>query len=83
MVQNMSVFKCPKCRYSMHIFGSDGVARECSKHQVDLLGDIPLDAQICSDADRGKPTMVADPESESAGAFLAIAETLQTKLELR
>ena len=83
MVQNMSIFQCPNCNHSTHIFGSDGVARECSKQEVDFLGDIPLDPHICSDADRGKPTLVADPEGKSAGAFLAIAELLREKLDLR
>lgn len=59
MVQNMSVFVCPNCRHKTHIFGSEGVARECSKHGIDFLGDIPLDPSICNDADNGKPTVVA------------------------
>lgn len=59
MVQNMSVFCCPNCHHSTHIFGSDGVKRECKKHGINLLGDVPLDATICEDADNGKPTVVA------------------------
>ncbi|KAF8540281.1 P-loop containing nucleoside triphosphate hydrolase protein [Trichophaea hybrida] len=72
MVQNMSVFTCPNCAHTTHIFGSEGVSRECQKHGIELLGDVPLDASICADADRGKPT-VAAREGPLADAYHSIA----------
>jgi len=72
MVQNMSIFTCPNCSHTTHIFGSEGVSRECQKHDIELLGDIPLDASICADADRGKPT-VAAREGPLADAYYSIA----------
>jgi len=74
MVQNMSVFHCPNCGHATHIFGSEGVARRCKELGIRLLGDIPLGAQICADADRGKPTVVAEPGSARAKAFEGVAE---------
>jgi len=82
MIQNMSVFTCPNCNHSTHIFGSDGVSKTCAEHGIDLLGDIPLDARICDDADRGKPTVVAEPESPRGKAFLKIAEKIGTNIAL-
>jgi len=73
MIQNMSVFTCPNCNHSTHIFGSEGVSRECSSKHIPFLGDIPLHASICNDADRGKPTVVAEPDSPRAKAFMRIA----------
>ena len=73
MVQNMSTFSCPGCGQLTHIFGSEGVSRKSNELGIPLLGDIPLHAQICADADRGKPTVVAEPESERSRAFEAIA----------
>lgn len=78
----MSVFTCPHCNHSTHIFGSEGVARACSKHNVPFLGDIPLHASICDDADRGKPTVVAEPGSVRAEAFTAIAERMAKEVGL-
>src|SRR5882757_9610376 len=64
MVQNMSLFTCPHCHNSTHIFGShSGVTHACEEHGINFLGDIPLHASICDDADRGKPTVVAEPDS--------------------
>ncbi|SLM36643.1 cytosolic fe-s cluster assembling factor nbp35 [Lasallia pustulata] len=73
MIQNMSIFSCPHCNQSTPIFGSKGVRRECSAHDIDFLGDIPLHRSICDDADRGRPTVVAEPESARARAFVEIA----------
>ena len=82
MVQNMSVFVCPDCGKSTHIFGTEGVKKTCESHDIELLGDIALDAQICDDADKGKPTVVAEPESARAQAFLGIADRIVKKIEL-
>ena len=78
----MSVFTCPNCHHSTHVFGAEGVARACEEHQVPFLGDIPLHASICDDADRGKPTVVAEPESERAKIFMNISQQLDTKIGL-
>lgn len=83
MVQNMSVFRCPGCGLRTHIFGAEGVSRRCREHGIELLGDIPLDERICEDADRGKPTMVAEPESARARAYASIAERIAGKIGLK
>lgn len=83
MVQNMSLFTCPHCQNSTHIFGAhSGVTHACEKHGIDFLGDIPLHASICDDADRGKPTVVSEPESERAKAFMTIADQIGNKIGL-
>ncbi|KAJ5051831.1 uncharacterized protein L3040_001602 [Drepanopeziza brunnea f. sp. 'multigermtubi'] len=83
MIQNMSLFQCPHCHNSTHVFGSkSGVTYACEKHGIDFLGDIPLHASICDDADRGKPTVVAEPDSNRAEAFIAIAEQVGAKIHL-
>jgi ATP-binding protein involved in chromosome partitioning len=83
MVQNMSLFTCPHCHSSTHIFGShSGVTHACEEHGIPFLGDVPLHASICDDADRGKPTVVAEPESERAKAFMEVADKVAGKLGL-
>ena len=83
MLQNMSHFTCPSCGTQTPIFGSKGVERECAKHGIEFLGDIPLDARICDDADRGKPTVVAEPEgSERREAFEGVARRVGLSIRL-
>ena len=75
LVCNMSGFKCPGCGGTHNIFGDMGKIRTmCEKYELNLLGEIPLHASICEDADRGKPTVVADPGGEKAKVFNSIAE---------
>ncbi|RDL37158.1 Cytosolic Fe-S cluster assembling factor NBP35 [Venustampulla echinocandica] len=83
MVQNMSLFTCPHCNSSTHIFGSHpGVKHACEQHDVPFLGDIPLHPSICDDADRGKPTVVSEPESTRADAFMSLAQEIGRKIDL-
>ncbi|KAJ5907366.1 hypothetical protein N7495_000048 [Penicillium taxi] len=94
MVRNMAYFACPNCGHETRIFshgdgnhshGEDrGVLAECKRLGVDFLGDIPLDARVCEDADRGVPTMVAEESVDSARrqSFLAVAEQVAQKIGL-
>jgi len=76
LVSNMSAFICPTCSSSHPIFGSPAhIAKMCEDQNLRLLGEIPLHASICQDADRGKPTVVAEPNSVRAKAFERIAAT--------
>lgn len=94
MVQNMSSFTCPVCSHTTSIFSphprhdssgsGGGIAQACRQHGICLLGDIPLHASICDDADRGMPTVVAEPAgSERVEVFMKIAEKLAAMIELK
>ena len=83
MIQNMSLFTCPHCHESTPIFGShSGVTHACEKYGINFLGDIPLHASICDDADRGKPTVVSEPQSARAKAFMNIAKDIGERIRL-
>lgn len=81
LVENMSSFICPNCNHESHIFGhSEGAANKAREMGVDILGNVPLAAEICQSADSGKPTMVSAPESEPAKAYRSIATKIIEKL---
>ncbi|KAG5664804.1 hypothetical protein KAF25_008538 [Fusarium avenaceum] len=83
VVQNMSLFQCPHCHGETNIFGSNArVEKLCQEHQINFLGDIPLHPNIGDDGERGKPTVVAEPTSERANAFLKIAQDICPKIGL-
>lgn len=74
-------------RYPVHflvIFADRhlGARKKCDELGLPLLGDIPLHASICTDADAGKPTVVATPDSPQAMAFVDVAKKLISKLQL-
>ncbi|KAF2870134.1 cytosolic Fe-S cluster assembling factor NBP35 [Massariosphaeria phaeospora] len=83
LVCNMAGFKCPGCGNVHPIFGPMGKIKDmCIKYDLKLLGEIPLHPRICEDADRGKPTVVADPDGEQAKMFAAIAEEVGNSIGL-
>uniref|UniRef100_A0A667HD32 NUBP iron-sulfur cluster assembly factor, mitochondrial n=1 Tax=Lynx canadensis TaxID=61383 RepID=A0A667HD32_LYNCA len=46
LVQNMSVFQCPKCKHKTHIFGADGARRLARTLDLDVLGQsLPEDCR--------------------------------------
>jgi ATP-binding protein involved in chromosome partitioning len=82
MVQNMSLFHCSNCGHEEHIFGEDGVRNTCGEMGIRFLGDVPLHARICKDADEGKPTVVAEPDSARAKSFKDIADQIAELIKL-
>jgi ATP-binding protein involved in chromosome partitioning len=73
IIENMSVHVCSKCGHAEHIFGSGGGERMAQQYGVRLLGELPLDAHIRDEADGGRPTVVAAPDTPRALAYLATA----------
>ncbi|RYP80275.1 hypothetical protein DL770_006303 [Monosporascus sp. CRB-9-2] len=83
LVQNMSLFNCPHCRTDTAVFGTNKRVQEvCREHSVDLIGDIPLHQNVGDDGQLGKPTVVSEPESERAKAFIKIAQQVGSKIGL-
>ena len=79
----MSTHICNECGHEDHIFGEGGGLRLSDQNNVDFLGALPLDKQIRADADAGKPTVVADPESRIAGMYREVARRVSAKLSLK
>jgi ATP-binding protein involved in chromosome partitioning len=61
---------------SGEMFGSGGGAKLADELGVPLLGIVPLDAALRAAGDVGVPVVEAAPESDSALAIVAIAESL-------
>ncbi|XP_016064978.1 PREDICTED: iron-sulfur protein NUBPL isoform X1 [Miniopterus natalensis] len=80
LVQNMSVFQCPKCKHKTHIFGADGARKLAQILDLDILGDIPLHLNIREAADTGQPIVFSQPESDEARAYLRIAAEVVRRL---
>ncbi|MFO1219283.1 MAG: iron-sulfur cluster carrier protein ApbC [Burkholderiaceae bacterium] len=73
IVENMSVYVCPNCGHSEHIFGADGGRRMAEQYDVPYLGALPLNLSIREQADSGRPTVVAEPDGEIAQIYKAVA----------
>jgi ATP-binding protein involved in chromosome partitioning len=80
VVENMSVHICSNCGHAEHIFGSGGGGRMAEQYGVELLGELPLDIRIREEADGGTPTVVAEPGSARARAYLEMARRAAARL---
>ncbi|WP_323761820.1 Mrp/NBP35 family ATP-binding protein [Maricaulis sp.] len=60
MIENMSVFLCPHCGESSHIFGEGGVRAEAERAGLAYLGDIPLHPELRARSDAGQPAALDD-----------------------
>jgi ATP-binding protein involved in chromosome partitioning len=80
IVENMALHVCPKCGYESHIFGEGGAARMAQDYGTELLGQLPLDAEIRAQTDSGKPTVISDPDGRVAAIYKAIARRCAVKI---
>jgi len=80
IIENMSTHICSNCGHEEHIFGTGGAAAMCADYNVELLGSLPLDIKIREQADGGKPTVIAEPDSKIAATYKQIARKIGIKL---
>jgi len=80
IVENMSMFICPKCGTRSDIFGHGGARREAERLGVPFLGEIPLDMSIRETSDAGLPIVACQPDSPHAEAYRAIAAKVRDQL---
>src|SRR5690554_3052938 len=82
IVENMSVHVCSRCGHAEPIFGEHGGREMASQYHVPWLNALPLQMSIRSQTDSGCPTVVADPDSDAAKAYHAIARGLAANVSI-
>ncbi|WP_136090033.1 Mrp/NBP35 family ATP-binding protein [Auritidibacter ignavus] len=81
VIENMGPMTLPDGTV-MDVFGAGGgkqVAQHLAEHlhdPVELLGTIPLDPILRTDADQGQPTIISHPDSPSGRSLQIISERL-------
>jgi ATP-binding protein involved in chromosome partitioning len=81
IVENMSMFICPKCGTRSDIFGHGGARREAERLGVPFLGEVPLEMSIRETSDAGLPIVATQPDSPQAAAYRAIAANVRDQLD--
>lgn len=76
VVENMSPYTDPATGVRLAIFGEGGGQRLAEELKVPLLGQVPLQPGVAEEADRGRPVLIALPESAAAVALAEVAERL-------
>jgi ATP-binding protein involved in chromosome partitioning len=83
IVENMSYFIPPdQPDRSYDLFGSGGGEKASRELEVPLLGCVPIEISLREGGDAGVPIVVGEPESASAKALIAIAQTIAAKVSV-
>jgi len=80
IVENMAVHLCSNCGHEDHIFGSGGGEKVAADYSTQLLGSMPLDRSIRERGDSGMPSVVAEPDSDIAQRYGAVARQVIEQL---
>ncbi|MBC6405480.1 MAG: Mrp/NBP35 family ATP-binding protein [Rhodospirillales bacterium] len=83
VVENMSLYICPRCGHEDHIFAHGGARKEAEARGLPFLGEIPCDPAIREASDEGQPIVVSAPEGRHAETYRAIAEAVWNEVEAR
>ena len=73
VVENMSLHTCSNCGHEDAVFGTSGGERLAKDYDVEMLGQLPLQASICEQTDRGEPPVLANPGSPVSKKYADIA----------
>ena len=84
IIENMAWFtpaELPDSKY--YIFGEGGGKRLADKHEVPLIGQLPLIQAVREAGDAGRPAVLADVTSPEAATFRELAESLARQVSIR
>ena len=74
IVENMSGFICPHCHKSIELLKKGGGEQAARELLVPFLGSIPLNPEIVTCGDSGKPIVANNDQNDVVDAFKTIAE---------
>ncbi|HET7551724.1 MAG TPA: Mrp/NBP35 family ATP-binding protein [Gemmatimonadaceae bacterium] len=81
IVENMSYFVCDCCGTRTALFGEGGGRKLADELGLPLLGEIPLQPEVRTSGDEGKPIVVADRESPVSRAISDTARQITATAE--
>ena len=80
LIENMSFFKGDDGK-EYKIFGEGGVEKTAKEFKKQFLGKLPLNEDLRSSADNGKPLTYAQQDHEISKLFKTIAESIKQSFQ--
>ncbi|KFO29277.1 Iron-sulfur protein NUBPL [Fukomys damarensis] len=75
LIQNMSVFQCPKCKHKTHIFGADGAKRLAQTLDLDVLVHIASSSHDCISSSHLLPNTAGDHDIQFTSHLVSVGKT--------
>jgi ATP-binding protein involved in chromosome partitioning len=82
VIENMSYFVCPNCDTQHEIFGHGGGEKIAKHYGVPFLGKVPLQPDVRTGGDAGRPVVVTQPDSVAAQAFRTVAGAVAQQVSI-
>lgn len=76
IIENMSGFICPHCKEKTNLFGIDGGKKAAMDLQVPFLGQIPIDPEMVTHGDSGRPFIHFKKNTETGKILNQIVEKI-------
>lgn len=76
IVENMSSFVCPKCSEETKIFSYGGGEKAAKELEVPFLGRIPIELEVRTCGDEGKPLTAIKPDHKISKIFKEVASQI-------
>ena len=81
LIVNMSHFVCPHCGEKTYIFQNGGTKKMAEDHNVEILGEIPIEPMVGECGDKGKCYAHVYGKTPAGIAFEEIGTKIVSKLE--
>ena len=79
-VENMHELLCPHCHGDIELFPRVRASRAIWAMGVEQLAELPFEPQLTQAAERGKPLLIAAPQSAQADRFRGLAERVTARI---
>ena len=79
-VENMHELQCPHCHGEIELFPRVRASRAIWSIGVEQLAELPFEPQLAEAAERGKPFLIAAPQSDQAQRFRRLAERVTAQI---
>ncbi len=80
IVENMSGFVCPHCEATVDIFKSGGGEELARELELPFLGKIPMDPQVVTGGDDGKPFLASAGSGPAIKAFARVVDQVELRV---
>jgi len=76
VIENMSGLICPHCKKRIELFKAGGGLVAAQEMGVKFLGTLPIDPDVVTAGDEGKPYIISHPSNEISKEFSALVDRL-------
>ncbi|HEX9638796.1 MAG TPA: Mrp/NBP35 family ATP-binding protein, partial [Acidobacteriota bacterium] len=83
IVENMSGFACPHCGTVSPIFSEGGGRQTAEKYGVPFLGAVPIELEVRSGGDEGRPIALREPPSAAAQALQELTRRTAAQISVQ